>query len=188
MKDKKENPKPKSATPPPPKPPVEKSTAEQDLDTLALALAVPVPVPVLDDVFVDSKFEGRVEGEFEVPTESKKSISAEEEDPSANTSKGNQEFPPLDAFLKEQEEAVIKTTPFTEEERDAIFKEGNANIVSQEEVYKIPETQFKSPLDPSERKHYQMVLKSNKETISELRKQLTVALAENKSLSKKSEN
>ena len=174
MKDKKENPKPKSATPPPPKPPVEKSTAEKDLDTLALA--VPVPVPVLDDVFVDSKFEGRVEGEFEVPTDSKKSTFVGEE------------FPPLDAFLKEQEEAVINTTPFTEEERDAIFKEGNANIVSEEEVYEIPETQFKIPLDPSERKHYQMVLKSNKETISELRKQLTVALDENKSLSKKSED
>ena len=44
------------------------------------------------------------------------------------------------------------------------------------EVEILPETSFKQPLDTNERKHYEKILKANRETIGSLRKQLQTAL------------
>lgn len=50
------------------------------------------------------------------------------------------------------------------------------------EIEMLPAESFKSPLDPVERKHYEKILKSNRETIGSLRKQLQDSIAKNEAL------
>lgn len=49
-----------------------------------------------------------------------------------------------------------------------------------EAVTFVAEKEFKIPLDPNERKHYEIIVKSQKETISSLRKKLIKFESEDK--------
>jgi hypothetical protein len=82
--------------------------------------------------------------------------------------------PPLDAFLEEEEKKQDEGRIEGEFESQSKTEE-KPEIVS-EENFEIPETEFKKPLDSNERKHYQMVLKANREAIKDLRKQVQIGL------------
>lgn len=100
--------------------------------------------------------------------------------------------PTPDAPAPQPEKIVEKENNNTEQDLDLLKEElpskdpsleDDLSIFDQKtseqeepEVEILPETSFKQPLDTNERKHYEKILKANRETIGSLRKQLQTAL------------
>lgn len=78
-----------------------------------------------------------------------------------------------------------EVSPALENELETLLESNEGE--KEEEVKMLDSALFAKPLDPSERAHYQKILKSNRDTIGSLRKQLQDSLATIEALNKTKE-